>query len=414
MCTLVAGLPDTVEPIACVPTVEPPSLQELSPEVELGPSEGLLLETSESLSAEQLLLKVYDEQDERPEEPEDKYTLAEEEEEEVYVEPSPGYQEPRVKSPVLLTNYHPLAHVQEIAVDQEATCPVVGPEEVIAEEVVSEEVVAADVVTDEVISEEVIAEEVLSEGVAAEGLASHCEPSPPEAAAEVVLGSLSEEEDVVVLATVDPTPVILTGLDDVLLVDSRGDGVSTTEQIALELVNHQEPALEAVAQVVEVEEVPLELEPRVAPRPTWVFQAPARPEPRSATPEPAVLCRVVRAPPTVARPSSAPVVVAEACGSGQLRAVRKSLSCRDLLALQRGASPVCVSLEPLSSTTLTLVPVLAGANGRQRGGGGSGGEAVDVACACNLRAMAVCRKCGAFCHDGCIGPSRLCVTCLIR
>ncbi|KAK6623484.1 hypothetical protein RUM43_009336 [Polyplax serrata] len=35
-------------------------------------------------------------------------------------------------------------------------------------------------------------------------------------------------------------------------------------------------------------------------------------------------------------------------------------------------------------------------------------------CACNLKAMIVCKKCGAFCHDDCIGPSKLCVTCLIR
>lgn len=35
-------------------------------------------------------------------------------------------------------------------------------------------------------------------------------------------------------------------------------------------------------------------------------------------------------------------------------------------------------------------------------------------CGCNLKAMIMCKKCGAFCHDDCIGPSRLCVTCLIR
>lgn len=34
-------------------------------------------------------------------------------------------------------------------------------------------------------------------------------------------------------------------------------------------------------------------------------------------------------------------------------------------------------------------------------------------CACNLKAMVMCQKCGAFCHDECIGPSKLCVTCLI-
>ncbi|GAB6029178.1 hypothetical protein CHUAL_014151 [Chamberlinius hualienensis] len=35
-------------------------------------------------------------------------------------------------------------------------------------------------------------------------------------------------------------------------------------------------------------------------------------------------------------------------------------------------------------------------------------------CVCNLKAMVACKKCGAFCHDDCIGPLRLCVTCLIR
>ncbi|XP_047107554.1 uncharacterized protein LOC124776558 isoform X3 [Schistocerca piceifrons] len=35
-------------------------------------------------------------------------------------------------------------------------------------------------------------------------------------------------------------------------------------------------------------------------------------------------------------------------------------------------------------------------------------------CACNLKAMIICKKCGAFCHDDCIGPSRLCGTCVIR
>lgn len=33
-------------------------------------------------------------------------------------------------------------------------------------------------------------------------------------------------------------------------------------------------------------------------------------------------------------------------------------------------------------------------------------------CACNLKAMVMCKKCGAFCHHDCIGPSKLCVTCL--
>uniref|UniRef100_T1INL3 DEUBAD domain-containing protein n=1 Tax=Strigamia maritima TaxID=126957 RepID=T1INL3_STRMM len=42
------------------------------------------------------------------------------------------------------------------------------------------------------------------------------------------------------------------------------------------------------------------------------------------------------------------------------------------------------------------------------------GVAVMPPCACNLKAMIICKSCGAFCHDDCIGPLRLCVTCLIR
>ncbi|XP_004929361.2 polycomb protein Asx [Bombyx mori] len=35
-------------------------------------------------------------------------------------------------------------------------------------------------------------------------------------------------------------------------------------------------------------------------------------------------------------------------------------------------------------------------------------------CVCNLRAMILCKKCGAFCHDDCIGSAELCLTCFIR
>ncbi|CAI5771581.1 Polycomb group ASXL2 isoform X2 [Podarcis lilfordi] len=34
-------------------------------------------------------------------------------------------------------------------------------------------------------------------------------------------------------------------------------------------------------------------------------------------------------------------------------------------------------------------------------------------CYCRLKAMIVCKGCGAFCHDDCIGPSKLCVSCLV-
>lgn len=34
--------------------------------------------------------------------------------------------------------------------------------------------------------------------------------------------------------------------------------------------------------------------------------------------------------------------------------------------------------------------------------------------ACNVKAMIICRKCGNFCHNDCIGPAKVCVSCLIR
>ncbi|KAK9510570.1 hypothetical protein O3M35_005319 [Rhynocoris fuscipes] len=35
----------------------------------------------------------------------------------------------------------------------------------------------------------------------------------------------------------------------------------------------------------------------------------------------------------------------------------------------------------------------------------------DNTCACSLKAMIVCAKCGAFCHNDCVTASRLCITC---
>ncbi|XP_046675289.1 uncharacterized protein LOC124364124 [Homalodisca vitripennis] len=63
------------------------------------------------------------------------------------------------------------------------------------------------------------------------------------------------------------------------------------------------------------------------------------------------------------------------------------------------------------------------APGSQRGGGGDSPtpgcypnkhSLRSADCHCSLKAMIACKKCGAFCHDDCIDPSRLCVTCLIR
>ncbi|KAI4878657.1 hypothetical protein NFI96_019362 [Prochilodus magdalenae] len=40
-------------------------------------------------------------------------------------------------------------------------------------------------------------------------------------------------------------------------------------------------------------------------------------------------------------------------------------------------------------------------------------EEVALKCSCRLKAMIMCQGCGAFCHDDCIGPSKLCVSCLV-
>ncbi|XP_026702108.1 putative Polycomb group protein ASXL2 [Athene cunicularia] len=42
-----------------------------------------------------------------------------------------------------------------------------------------------------------------------------------------------------------------------------------------------------------------------------------------------------------------------------------------------------------------------------------GAEDSPSKCYCRLKAMIMCKGCGAFCHDDCIGPSKLCVSCLV-
>lgn len=40
-------------------------------------------------------------------------------------------------------------------------------------------------------------------------------------------------------------------------------------------------------------------------------------------------------------------------------------------------------------------------------------DEISFQCSCSLKAMIMCKGCGAFCHDDCIGPSKLCVLCLV-
>ncbi|XP_012274048.1 putative Polycomb group protein ASXL3 isoform X2 [Orussus abietinus] len=73
-----------------------------------------------------------------------------------------------------------------------------------------------------------------------------------------------------------------------------------------------------------------------------------------------------------------------------------------------------------SHQAVTLKPRGA-SDGRGGGGAEPGAPGVIMGgdppppCDCSMRgAMVVCRQCGAFCHDDCIGPQRICATCLIR
>lgn len=42
------------------------------------------------------------------------------------------------------------------------------------------------------------------------------------------------------------------------------------------------------------------------------------------------------------------------------------------------------------------------------------GENTPPNCTCSLNPMVICQQCGAFCHDDCVGSTKLCVSCVIR
>ncbi|NXT67377.1 ASX protein, partial [Chaetops frenatus] len=73
------------------------------------------------------------------------------------------------------------------------------------------------------------------------------------------------------------------------------------------------------------------------------------------------------------------------------------------------------------SVTVTTIPagqaVNAGGHGQslpvQAFAEDGGVEDPPSKCYCRLKAMIMCKGCGAFCHDDCIGPSKLCVSCLV-
>ncbi|KAK8778325.1 hypothetical protein V5799_020333 [Amblyomma americanum] len=349
-------------------------------------------EDGEPLSAEQLLLRVYDDKSEEASPPSEGYATVTEDAEDavVLVEDDDAVAEVTVEDPSHETVPQPMDTIT------------------LAPEAATEVILSTDV----------------PPAVGAEEEVVYVSSSPVEHHSLIVANEEEEEEEGHMsrdLVAANNMLLLQEERRDKCTADIMLEQDSVPDQVALEVVAEEEPALEAVAEVVEVEEVPLDFD-MVEPSPPLVFQALVRPSSRSATPEPAMLIHGAQPLVVVSRPSSAPVTGPE---TALLRtAARKSLSCRDLLALQQQVSTVshgtggtaqqvCVSID--QGGGVALVPIVVSGNGRRRGHGegGAGCDETDV-CACSLRPMAVCRKCGAFCHDGCIGPSHLCVTCLIR
>lgn len=63
---------------------------------------------------------------------------------------------------------------------------------------------------------------------------------------------------------------------------------------------------------------------------------------------------------------------------------------------------------PASSLSIQNTPIPV-----QKFADSSSADELELKCSCRLKAMIVCKGCGAFCHDDCIGPSKLCVACLV-
>ncbi|KAL6090563.1 hypothetical protein STEG23_024349, partial [Scotinomys teguina] len=86
-------------------------------------------------------------------------------------------------------------------------------------------------------------------------------------------------------------------------------------------------------------------------------------------------------------------------------------------SFKRAASAIEKSIGILGSGSSPAATTgLAGQNTQmpvQNFADNSSTDELELKCSCRLKAMIVCKGCGAFCHDDCIGPSKLCVACLV-
>lgn len=82
-----------------------------------------------------------------------------------------------------------------------------------------------------------------------------------------------------------------------------------------------------------------------------------------------------------------------------------NVSVMDNGGFNRSMADSVLQLRPRLNTTQATLSIQAFTD--------STAEEVALKCSCRLKAMIMCQGCGAFCHDDCIGPSKLCVSCLV-
>lgn len=82
-----------------------------------------------------------------------------------------------------------------------------------------------------------------------------------------------------------------------------------------------------------------------------------------------------------------------------------NVSMMDSSGFSRGVAESVLQLRPRLAAAHSTLSIQAFAE--------SAADEVALKCSCRLKAMIMCQGCGAFCHDDCIGPSKLCVSCLV-
>lgn len=92
-------------------------------------------------------------------------------------------------------------------------------------------------------------------------------------------------------------------------------------------------------------------------------------------------------------------------GGGRGVSYTANLSVMDNGGFSRSMADGVLQLRPRLASSQTTLSIQAFTD--------STAEEVALKCSCRLKAMIMCQGCGAFCHDDCIGPSKLCVSCLV-